>query len=261
MTRSRLGALLVAAACAAAALGARTRQEWRPAALSSFDAVWQTINDTFPDPTFGGLDWAGVRAELRPVVQSVATPSAARDVIRDMLARLRRSHFVLLSASAATEALPGDAMVPIEIRVMSAGVVVTRVTPGSTADKAGIELLKLTFAAGSSAGNAALTFGNTPAPESASDNLANDLAAQFSDGVITVVGPPLLLTPSGTAENSLILSWPSSTTEAVLESSTTLSSSAWTNVAVTPTLNGGSYSATIPTTGDTMFYRLRLLSP
>ena len=31
-------------------------------ALASFDVVWQTINDTYYDPKFGGLDWNAVRA-------------------------------------------------------------------------------------------------------------------------------------------------------------------------------------------------------
>ena len=30
-------------------------QDWRPAAVASFEAAWQTINDTFPDSSFGGL--------------------------------------------------------------------------------------------------------------------------------------------------------------------------------------------------------------
>jgi carboxyl-terminal processing protease len=113
--------------------------DWRAAALASFDEVWRTINDTFPDPAFGGVDWAAVRTELRPRAQASGSADAARDVIRDMLARLHRSHFVLLSASAASnEGLPGEATVPIEIRVAPAGVVVTRVTAGSTAEQAGV---------------------------------------------------------------------------------------------------------------------------
>jgi carboxyl-terminal processing protease len=136
--RARLPVLLLAASLSLSA-GLRAGQDWRPAALASFDDAWQTINDTFPDPAFGGVDWAAVRAELRPKVQAAGSADAARDAIRDMLARLHRSHFVLLSASAAAgETLPGEAIVPIEIRVAPAGVVITRVTAGSTADRAGV---------------------------------------------------------------------------------------------------------------------------
>ncbi len=102
-------------------------QDWRVAALSAFDETWQTISDTFYDPAFNGLDWTAVRAELRPRAERAATPDDVRRIINEMLARLGQSHFTLLTSSAVGEPLPGDAMVPIEVRTLDAGVVVTRV--------------------------------------------------------------------------------------------------------------------------------------
>jgi carboxyl-terminal processing protease len=116
---------------------ALARQDWHAEAVASFDAAWQTINDTFYDPTFGGLDWSAVRDQLRPRVEAAISPDAAREVIREMLARLKRSHFALLSASPAS-ALPGPAIVPVDVRVASEGVVVTCVRDGSTAARAGV---------------------------------------------------------------------------------------------------------------------------
>jgi carboxyl-terminal processing protease len=113
-------------------------QEWRAKGLQTFDVVWNTINDTFFDPSFGGLDWKAVRDELRPKVEQAATENAQRDAIRAMLARLKRSHFTLIS-NAMSDALPGDAIVPIEIRIAGADVVVTRVVAGSTAETAGVK--------------------------------------------------------------------------------------------------------------------------
>ena len=104
----------------------------------SFDDVWQTIQDTFYDPTFGGLNWDAVRTELRPKVEAAASAEAARDIIRDMLARLKRSHFILLSAESATDTLSGEAVVPIDVRMGTPGLAVTRVSPGSTAERAGL---------------------------------------------------------------------------------------------------------------------------
>jgi carboxyl-terminal processing protease len=121
----RVGAAIVAA-CLTLAAGTAA-QDWRAAAVASFDAAWQTINDTFPDPSFGGLDWAGVARELRPKVDAAASPEEARDVIRTMLARLNRSHFVLLSSQAA-DALPGPAVVPAEVRILDGEALITRVT-------------------------------------------------------------------------------------------------------------------------------------
>lgn len=114
-------------------------QAWRQSALASFDEVWQTIDDTFYDPAFGGLDWPAVRAELRPRVQDAVSPEAARQVIAGMLARLKRSHFVVMSASAVGDDAPiGEASVPIEVRPIPAGIVITRVEADSAASRAGL---------------------------------------------------------------------------------------------------------------------------
>jgi carboxyl-terminal processing protease len=120
--------VLAAAAAAAAA------QDWHDPFVASFDAAWQTVDETFVDPTFGGLDWPAVRTELRPRVQTAASPEAARAVISEMLARLRRSHYSLLTGGA--DALPGEAIVPIDVRVLDGDVVITRVVGGTAADRA-----------------------------------------------------------------------------------------------------------------------------
>ena len=132
----RLAAVVLLAALAAG--GVAARQDWRSQALASFDEIWQTIHDTYYDPTFGGLDWDAVRAELRPKVQAADSAETARGLMRDMLARLHHSHFVLLSSDSASEALPGEAVVPIDVRVAPAGLVIVKIAPGSTAEHAGL---------------------------------------------------------------------------------------------------------------------------
>ena len=133
----RIGIGLIAALLAASASTAG--QDWRAAALASFDDVWQTVHDTFYDPTFGGLDWNAVRAELRPKAERADSPDAARLAITDMLARLKRSHFVLLAANASGDSvLPGSATVPIEVRVTPDAVVITAVDRDSAAARAGL---------------------------------------------------------------------------------------------------------------------------
>jgi carboxyl-terminal processing protease len=130
LRRRRLPA--TAAFLAAAAGAGVAAQSWRSAAVASFDTTWQTINDTYYDPSFGGLDWSAVSRELRPKVERAGTPAEARDVIRELLSRLGRSHFTLLTPSAA-EALPGPAAVPIDVRIRGDEVVVTRAWPAEPA--------------------------------------------------------------------------------------------------------------------------------
>ena len=128
-------ALLLAASLGGDLAAAQT---WRAQALTSFDEVWQTVHDTFYDPAFGGLDWDAVKAELRPKVQAADSAETVRQIIRDMLGRLHQSHFVLLSSESIADTLPGEAVVPVEIRVASAEVIITRVVTGSTAEQAGL---------------------------------------------------------------------------------------------------------------------------
>jgi carboxyl-terminal processing protease len=115
------------------------REQWRVDGLASFDEAWTTINDSFYDPSFGGLNWVGVRDELRPRVEHATAPAEARRAIVDMLARLKRSHFVLLSAAAGDTPSPGgEASIGIDLRVLENEVVITRVPEGSKAAKAGL---------------------------------------------------------------------------------------------------------------------------
>ena len=124
----------------------------RPVDVASFDDAWTTIRDTFYDPTFGGLDWEGVRTSLRPKVLAAQTPDAVRAVIQEMLATLKRSHFGLMSPATATDPVPtGSAVVPIDTRLIGADVVITRVSEGSEASRVGLKpgqvLLKVDDAA------------------------------------------------------------------------------------------------------------------
>ena len=115
-------------------------EPWRAEAVASFDEAWTTINDSFFDPGFGGLNWAAVRDELRPRVLSATSPEDSRRPIHEMLARLKRSHFVLMTSTATSDDPPraGGATVGVDVRVLKDDVVITRVTAGSAAANAGL---------------------------------------------------------------------------------------------------------------------------
>ena len=118
---------LVLAALLALSLSPRAAaQDWKAGHLAAFDEVWQIINDTYYDPTFGGLDWPKVREELRPRAEKAASPEAVRAVIREMLARLKQSHFALMSATSTADVLPGPVRVPVDVRLLDGAIVITR---------------------------------------------------------------------------------------------------------------------------------------
>jgi carboxyl-terminal processing protease len=123
--RRSVGAVLLTAAVALG-VALPAAQDWHRAGLAAFDAVWRTVNDTYYDPAFGGLDWAAVRAELRPRVEQATSADEQRAAIRDMLSRLGESHFTLLAAPPVAEAPRGGGSVPFDVRVTPVGVLVTR---------------------------------------------------------------------------------------------------------------------------------------
>ena len=84
----------------------------------------------------GGLDWQAIHEEFRPKVEQAATTEAARDVTREMLARLHQTHFAIFPSSlyqALDSDAGGDGRPGFEARVLAGHVIVTEgpaVQPG-----------------------------------------------------------------------------------------------------------------------------------
>ena len=127
------------AACVGVTAAAQTPAGWRDVGLASFDEVWQTISDTFYDPSAVGSTWDAARRELRPKAESAASAEDIRRVIRELLDRLHRSHFALLTAPQAADlGSVGAETVRADVRVSADGLVVVGVDRPSSADQAGL---------------------------------------------------------------------------------------------------------------------------
>ncbi len=155
-------------AIAAAAVGQSPEQPAGPSAdlnVETFDFAWRKIADTFWDQSMGGVDWQAVGDELRPRARAAANNGELRLVLQDMLSRLGQSHFGVLpgpgsvespspvddlgdtgrctralmravagaGGSAASDAGPG-----FDVRYVDSTPVVSRVEPGSSADRQGL---------------------------------------------------------------------------------------------------------------------------
>ena len=102
--------------------------------LASFDHVWQTIHNKHWETKPGGLDWDAVRADLRPKAEKATTTTEVRDAIREMLKRLKQSHFHLITAEAfgaLRDNFEGDGDPGFEGEVIHSEALVTRTKPGS----------------------------------------------------------------------------------------------------------------------------------
>ena len=78
-----------------APVSAQMSLQQRQANLASFEQVWTTIRDQHWDPKPGGLDWEAIGAEFRPKMERAATIEDARAVLREMLGRLKQTHFAI----------------------------------------------------------------------------------------------------------------------------------------------------------------------
>ena len=72
-------------------------------AYATFDAVWDAVHDRHFDPTFNGVDWDAVGAELRPLAGEAEDMDELREVLREMLGRLEQSHFSLVPKEAMSD--------------------------------------------------------------------------------------------------------------------------------------------------------------
>ncbi len=137
--RRAVRALLAAAGLAAAPLLAA---DWNAEREQTFDTVWQTINDSYFDPKFGGVNWPAVREKYRPKIGQAPDNPALRVVLQDMVAELGKSHFAIIPREAAAPDPTGGGGRPgttgAEFTTIGDEVVVTRIRPGSPALAAGL---------------------------------------------------------------------------------------------------------------------------
>jgi carboxyl-terminal processing protease len=111
---------------------------------ATFDSAWSRIATTHFDPEMGGVDWEGVRTELRPRAAAAQSPDSLRAVVVEMLARLGESHFALIpsGSSPAFEGREGSrgggADPGLDVRWIEESLVVTSVRPGGSAEELGV---------------------------------------------------------------------------------------------------------------------------
>lgn len=111
--------------------------------IDSFEKVWTTIRDKHWEKNPGGLDWQAIHQEYRPRIEKAADIEEVRAILKDMLSRLHQTHFGILPSStyAAVEDFEavGDGSAGIDLRILDGQAVVTRVDPGSPAERAGVK--------------------------------------------------------------------------------------------------------------------------
>ena len=139
-----LAALAFCLPAAAADGGDQLTPEQRRLCEQSFDQVWQIVYDRHYDTTFGGVDWPGLRIELRPKLDTCETMADVRVLLAEMIHRLGLSHFEILPGEIlSTMDIPDNpvdqaGVTGMVVRVVGGAALVARVRPETPAAEAGI---------------------------------------------------------------------------------------------------------------------------
>ena len=107
----------------------------------SFDMVWNTVNESFWDEDFNGVDWEQVGARYRRELGRIEDRRDLAVLLQSMLDELGQSHFQILNAPSDPWFLaPGGGYTGIYLKYTPGGTYVVRVEPGSVAHGEGIQV-------------------------------------------------------------------------------------------------------------------------
>lgn len=113
---------------------APAQQVNRPSYAEVFEAVWQSVNDNFYDPAFGGVDWKAMRQRYSPEVAKVTDDAAFLEVVDRMLRELKVSHLYLRPAQ------PSGSGLAVKTRTLGGKRIVYDIAPASDAMVAGVRI-------------------------------------------------------------------------------------------------------------------------
>ncbi len=109
--------------------------------LNTFETVWLKVNETFFDPTFGGLSWKDVHDRYLPQIAAAEKDEPFYRLINKMLWELNVSHanvvppgsFELYEPLVFAEGSPG-----LDVRLLNGEAVIASIKPESPANEAGL---------------------------------------------------------------------------------------------------------------------------
>ena len=109
--------------------------------MQSFETVWQTIQDKYFDPTFGGLNWNDVYDRYQPQIKAAQNEEEYYLLINKMLFELNVSHIGVVPPDDLQQTDPilsAEGSIGIDVRMLENNAVITSVKSDSPGAKAGL---------------------------------------------------------------------------------------------------------------------------
>ena len=109
--------------------------------MQSFETVWQTINDKYFDPNFGGLDWSEVHDRYQPQIAVAQNEGEYYLLINKMLLELNVSHVGFVPPDDLSQLAPilaAEGSIGVDVRMLDNDAVITSVKSDSPGAQAGL---------------------------------------------------------------------------------------------------------------------------
>ena len=111
----------------------------RAGRLAVFDDVWETIDERYYDPRFGGLNWEASRVVFRPAAAEAKTTHEFYELLRRMIAPLNDAHTRVFSPEEKFDWWsPRFVTVGVSVREVEGVPTIVHVERNSAAEKAGL---------------------------------------------------------------------------------------------------------------------------
>lgn len=124
---------------AALAVPAQTTKESSPQVRQkTFEAVWNTVQKKYYDPTFGGVDWNKVHERYAPQVAAVKSDAELYELLAKMLGELHTSHLEIIPPEDLEQLQAPPTTTGLGLRSVEGQVVIFRLLPASSAERAGL---------------------------------------------------------------------------------------------------------------------------
>jgi len=105
----------------------------------TFEAVWNTINNKYYDPTFGGVDWVAIRKKYEPQIEAVRSDGEFSELLSRMLKEIKISHLSVLDMKNLDKLVArAEVTRGLVLRDLDNQVVVTRIVDESSAAVEGL---------------------------------------------------------------------------------------------------------------------------
>ena len=109
--------------------------------LQVFEVVWSTIDQTYFDPDFGGLDWNAIHDQYEPLIATAEDDHTLYQLLNQMLWELKVSHTGVGPVDEWPNVEPAiwkSGETGIDLRLLNDQAVITRIKAGSPAGEAGL---------------------------------------------------------------------------------------------------------------------------